>query len=89
MLGRLLSGPLAILYLGVGAWGFILVSQYIYLHWGYVGAFVSLFIFPATYAFVPLYAGIIDGYWLPAQVCYAPFVFMLVLSSFESLFKRR
>jgi hypothetical protein len=87
MLGRLLSGPLSILYIGVGLWGFFLVSQYLYAQVGAVGAFLGLFVFPATYSIVPIYAGIADGYWLPAIVCYSPIALMMLLGLVASIFE--
>lgn len=80
MLGRLFAGPLLIAYWGIGIWGFILVSQYIYEAAGFIGVIVAFFIFPIAYTFTPLYAGFSDGYWLPAMVCYAPLGLMLVVS---------
>lgn len=80
MLGRMFAGPLAIVYIGVSLWGFILVSQYVYGEFGWIGVIVGIFILPIFYTIAPLYAGFSDGYWLPALVCYAPFVLMIVFS---------
>lgn len=89
MLGKLFAGPIAILYLGLGLWGFILVTQYIHLHLGAIGVTVAFFVFPAAYALTPLWAGFADGYWLPAIVCYSPMALMMIVGALGALFEAR
>ena len=86
MLGRMFAGPLAIVYIGISLWGFILVSQYIYGEFGWLGVLVGVFILPIFYTLAPLYAGFSDGYWLPAMVCYAPFLLMIIVSVLAAAF---
>lgn len=86
MFQKILAGPLMLLYVGVGLWGFFLVSQYVYYEFGWIGVVLGVIVFPAAYGLAPLYAGIVDGYWTPLFVCYAPFFLMFVLSVLGGLF---
>lgn len=86
--GRFLTGPLVIIYWGLGLWGLFLNAQYIYDGMGLIGIIVGLFIFPIVYVLTPLYAGFSDGYWLPAMVSYAPFAVMVVFSISAAAFDR-
>lgn len=88
LLGRMFAGPLMVAYIGIGLWGFFLVEQYLYHIGGWLLVIGGLFFFPFIYTLAPLYAGIADGYWLPALVCYSPIALMLVMSFATSAFSR-
>jgi hypothetical protein len=89
MLGKLFAGPIVILYIGLGAWGFFLVSQYIAAHFGFIGVVIAVFVLPVAYGLTPLWAGLADGYWLPALVCYSPMVLMMAIGMIGSAFEGR
>lgn len=89
MFERMFAGPIAILYWGVGLWGFILVSQYIYQKLGWIGVIVGVLITPVAYLVAPLWAGFVDGYWTPALVCFAPIALAMILGIVGSVAESR
>ena len=88
MLQRIFSGPLAVIYIGVGLWGFFLVAQYVLNTFGTIALIVGIFLFPVLYSLVPLYAGFVDQYWLPAMVSYAPILLAIIVSEVGALLSK-
>lgn len=89
MLGKIFAAPLMILYWAVGLWGFFLILNYLADKIGFIFAFLSLLIAPIVYVVVPLYAGLVDSYWTPALVSYAPVAVYMLVALVGSIFAGR
>lgn len=81
MFAKLFAGPLAFVYWIFGVWGFILSMQVLYDLGGIFTVVVGLVIAPVSYLLAPFYAGLANGYWLPAVVSFAPVVVIILLST--------
>lgn len=62
------KAPAVIVYVAGGLWGLALIWNYLTDLIGTFLTLLSIFILPIVFYVSPLYAGLVDGYWLPLFV---------------------
>jgi hypothetical protein len=69
-MGALLKVLGYIIFVVGGLWGFVISLKIVIDNLGFIGGAIAFFVFPVTFVFAPLYAGIADSNWFPLILNY-------------------
>ena len=88
-MGAIFKVPGYIVYYLGGLWGLFICLSLVHAKLGIFGVIVGLIVFPVVIYFAPLYAGFVDGNWLPSMVVYGSGITAIVLIGIGSAFEKK